>query len=94
MTTPQELAKQYLDQIKQKELALSTDLFAIMHILTAPPAKDDSEAEWERILEMDSAWLGFQNKYPKEMLEDIEDGLNCVVDTYIEKLLDGDYGND
>jgi hypothetical protein len=73
---------------------ISADLFAIMHILTAPPAKDDSEAEWKRLEELDSAWNELQNKYSKEMLGDIEDGLNCVVDTYTEKLLDGDYGDE
>jgi hypothetical protein len=74
--------------------AISADLFAIMHILTAPPAKDDSEAELERLEELDSAWNDLQNKYPKALLQDIEDGLNQVLDTYTEKLLDGDYGNE
>ena len=74
--------------------AISADLFAIMHILTAPPARDDSEAEWKRLEELDSAWNDLQNKYPKALLQDIEDGLNQVLDTYTEKLLDGDYGNE
>ena len=76
---------------KEKELEISTDLHAIVHILTAPPARDDSEAEWERVLEMDSAWVGFQNKYPQEMLDDIEEGLNNAFDVITEKLNDGDY---
>ena len=74
--------------------AIGADLFAIMHILTAPPAKDDSEAEWERLEELSSAWVGFQNKYSTEMLGDIEEGLNQVIDTYTEKLMDGDYGDE
>lgn len=78
--------------ITEKEL--STDLFAIMHILTAPPAKDDSEAEWERILQLDSAWVGFQNKYPQDMLDEIEQGLNDAIDVITEKLNDGDYGDE
>ena len=76
---------------KAKELELSQDLHAIVHILTAPPARDDSEAEWERVLEMDSAYLGFQNKYPQDMLDDIEVGLNNAFDVIAEKLNDGDY---
>jgi len=65
-----------------------------MHILTAPPAKDDSEAEWERVLELDSAWLGFQNKYPQDMLDDLEQAIGDVIDVITEKLLDGDYGDE
>jgi len=79
-------------KIDDKEL--STDIHAIMHILTAPPARDDSEAEWQRVLDMDSAWVGFQNKYPREMLEDLEQGLNDAIDVITEKLNDGDYGDD
>jgi hypothetical protein len=79
-------------KIDDKEL--STDIHAIMHILTAPPAEDDSEAEWERIEDLDSAWVGFQNKYPREMLADLEQGLNDAIDVITEKLNDGDYGDD
>jgi hypothetical protein len=77
--------------ITEKEL--STDMNAIMHILTAPPAQDDSEAEWERVLEMDSAWVGFQDKYPQDFLDDLEGALNDVFDVFAEKLKDGDYGD-
>jgi hypothetical protein len=79
-------------KIDDKEL--STDIHAIMHILTAPPARDDSEAEWQRVLDMDSAWVGFQTKYPQEMLDDLEQGLNDAIDVITEKLNDGDYGDD
>lgn len=78
--------------ITEKEL--STDMNAILHILTAPPARDDSEAEWERVLEMDSAWLGFQNKYPKDFLSDLEGALYGVFDVFGDKLTNGDYSND
>jgi hypothetical protein len=89
MTTREEVMAKY-----SQELALNTDLHAIMHILTAPPARDDSEAEWQRVLDMDSAWVGFQNKYPQEMLDDLEQGLNDAIDVITEKLNDGDYGDD
>jgi hypothetical protein len=78
--------------ITEKEL--STDMNAIMHILTAPPARDDSEAEWERVLEMDSAWVGFQDKYPQDFLSDLEGAINDVLDVFAEKLTDGDYGDE
>jgi hypothetical protein len=92
--TPREKAKQYIEQQRPKELEVGTDLHAIMHILTAPPAQDDSEAEWERVLELDSAWLGFQNKYPQDMLDDLEQAIGDVIDVITEKLLDGDYGDE
>jgi len=57
----------------QFETELEEDLPKIIHIITAPPAKDDSEAEWERIMQLDSAWAGWQHKYGDELLEDIED---------------------
>jgi hypothetical protein len=79
---------------KEQELELSKDLHAIVHILTAPPAKDDSEAEWQRIMQLDSAWVGFMNKYPQDMLDEIEEGLNNAFDVIAEKLADGDYGYD
>ena len=75
------------------EKEISTDLHAILHILTAPPARDDSEAEWQRVLDMDSAWVGFQNKYPQDMLDDLEQGINDAIDVITEKLNDGDYGD-
>jgi hypothetical protein len=92
--TPREKAKQYFEQQRPKELEVGTDLHAIMHILTALPAQDDSEAEWERVLELDSAWLGFQNKYPQDMLDDLEQAIGDVIDVITEKLLDGDYGDE
>ena len=79
-------------KIDDKEL--STDIHAIMHILTAPPARDDSEAEFYRIEDLGSAWFGFQDKYPREMLADLEQGLNDAIDVITEKLNDGDYGDD
>ena len=79
-------------KISDKEL--STDFQAIMHIITAPPAQDDSEAEWERIELLDSAWVGFQNKYPREFLNDLEDALMGIYDVFSEKLIDGDYGDE
>ena len=58
------------------EKQLEEDLPHIIHIITAPPAKNDSEAEWERILQLDSAWAGWQHKYGNELLDDIEDLLD------------------
>jgi hypothetical protein len=54
------------------ETELEADLPNIIHCLTAPPARDDSEAEWERIMQLDSAWAGWQYKYGSEVLDEIE----------------------
>ena len=55
------------------EKQLEADLPHIIHILTAPPAKDDSEAEWERIMQLDSAWAGWSHKYGDDLLDEVED---------------------
>jgi hypothetical protein len=52
---------------------LEADLPNIIHCLTAPPARDDSEAEWERSEELSSALQGWEFKYGGEVLEEIED---------------------
>lgn len=57
---------------KSFEQQLSDDMQDIIHCLTAPPAKDDSEAEYERICSLSSALQGWQYKYGDELLEEIE----------------------
>jgi len=86
MTTKEEVMAKY-----RQEKALSTDLHSIVNILTTSPAKDDSEAEWERVLESDSAWLGFQNKYSQDLLDDISDAVDGLIDSFAERIVDGDY---
>jgi hypothetical protein len=54
------------------EQQLDDDMQDIIHCLTAPPARDDSEAEYERICELSSALQGWQAKYGEELLEEIE----------------------
>jgi len=54
------------------ETALEEDLPNIIHCLTAPPARDDSEAEWERINEVSSALTEWEFKYGNEVLDEIE----------------------
>jgi hypothetical protein len=51
---------------------LETDLPNIIHCLTAPPVRDDSEAEWERIDEVSSALTEWEFKYGSEVLDEIE----------------------
>jgi len=54
------------------ETALEEDLPNIIHCLTAPPARDDSVAEWERINEVSSALTEWEFKYGGEVLDEIE----------------------
>jgi hypothetical protein len=54
------------------ETELETDLPNIIHCLTAPKARDDSEAEWERINEVSSALTEWEFKYGSEVLDEIE----------------------
>ena len=55
------------------ETELEKDLPNIIHCLTAPKARDDSEAEWERINEVSSALTEWEFKYGGEVLDEIED---------------------
>jgi hypothetical protein len=54
------------------ETELETDLPDIIHCVTAPPARDDSEAEWERINNLSSALQGWQHKYGDDLIEEVE----------------------
>jgi hypothetical protein len=50
---------------------LDDDIQDIIHCLTAPPARDDSEAEYERICELSIAMQGWQAKYGDELISQI-----------------------
>ena len=51
--------------------SLRKDICDIVHCLTAPPARDDSEAEYERICELSSALQGWQHEYGEELISQI-----------------------
>jgi hypothetical protein len=55
------------------ETELGADLPDIIHCVTAPPAKDDSEAEYERICSLSSAMQGWTHKYGDELIDEISD---------------------
>ena len=63
----------------------------IIHLVTAPPAQDDSEAEWERVLELDSAWAGHQAEYGDALLHDIQEAVSRVVWDLVNKAKGGAY---
>ena len=66
------------------EEELEQDLPAIIHCVTAPPAKDDSEAEWERINSLSSALYGWECKYGMELLNEVEDLLSDMARHLVE----------
>ena len=57
---------------KTFEQQLDEDMQDIIHCITAPPAEDDSEAEWERSESLSSALTGWQHKYGDELIDEIE----------------------
>lgn len=89
MTTTAEVMDRY-----RQERALDGDIYAIIHLLTSPPARDDSEAEHEKQRLVSSCLSGFEHKYGQDLITDIEDALHEAVCLYCEKVVDGDYPND
>jgi hypothetical protein len=77
------------------ETELETDLPNIIHCLTAPPARDDSEAEWERINNLSSALQGWQHKYGDDLIEEVESLLADMARHLVENCGYGEfsYGN-
>jgi hypothetical protein len=69
-----------------KEKELSTDLFAIMHLLTAPDWEDQEKRE-----ALSSALVGYETKYGRDLIGALEQGLYNAVDVVTEQILDGDY---
>ena len=57
---------------KTFEQQLDEDMQDIIHCVTATPAKDYSEAEWERNNDLSSALQGWQAKYGEDLILEIE----------------------
>jgi len=66
------------------ETELENDLPDIIHCVTAPPAKDDSEAEWERICSLSSALQGWQHKYGEDLILEVENLLGDMARHLVE----------
>jgi hypothetical protein len=63
---------------------LETDLPDIIHCITAPPARDDSEAEYERICSLSSALQGWQHKYGDDLIAEVMDLLDDMARHLVE----------
>ena len=84
-------SQKVIDDFKQ-ELELSTDLYAIVHLLSSPPPdSDESEEDWERAELESSCLTGFENKYGRNLLRDMENDIQQMIDNYAERLVEGDY---
>lgn len=89
MTTVEEVMDKY-----RQEKELSGDIYAIMHLITSPPPKDDSEAEHEKQRLISSCLNEFEHKYGQDLIDDIEEAIHQAVCMYSEKIVEGDYKND
>ena len=63
---------------------LETDLPDIIHCITAPPARDDSEAEYERVCSLSSALQGWQHKYGSDLVAEVMDLLDDMARHLVE----------
>ena len=79
---------------KTFEQHLEDDIQDIIHCVTAPPAKDDSEAEYERICSLSSALQGWQHKYGEELILEIEGILGDMARHLVENCGYEDFNHD
>ena len=64
------------------------DLPHIIHCLTAPEARDDSEEEWERCEQVSSALVGWATKYSVEIIDKVDETLDDLVINFCDLFLD------
>jgi len=79
---------------KTFEQQLDEDMQDIIHCVTAPPAKDDSEAEWERICSLSSALQGWQHKYGEDLILEIENLLGDMARHLVENCGYSEFNHD
>ena len=72
------------------EKELSTDLYNLIHLLTAPPPEDDSEGAWENEEQINFALLGYTTKYGKALVVDVQEMVDGIVDLVTQHLNEGD----
>ena len=77
-------------KIDDKEL--STDLYNLIHLLTAPPPDDDdtSEETWESEELVNMGLVAFTAKYGKALVKDVQEMVDGIVDLITEKLNEGE----
>ena len=74
--------------VKFDEFEFRKDLPHIIHCLTAPEARDDSEEEWERCDQVTSALVGWATKYSVEIIDKVDESLDDFVNNFCDAFLD------
>ena len=74
--------------VKFDEFEFRKDLPHIIHCLTAPEARDDSEEEFERIEALSSALVGWATKYSVEIIDKVDESLDDFVNNFCDAFLD------
>jgi len=69
---------------KTFEQQLDEDMQDIIHCVTAPPAINDTEEEWERINNLSIALQGWQHKYGEDLILEIEGVLGDMARHLVE----------
>lgn len=87
--TPEE-AKQAFEEFManefDQELKVNEDLHSILRLLLAIDWRKKEQAE-----EISSALIGYETKYGRALIRNLEEGINNLVDIYAESILEGDY---
>jgi hypothetical protein len=74
-----------IDDFKQ-ELELSTDMTAIVHLLTSPHWGNKEHADL-----LGSALVGYEGRYGRDLLRDLENDIQQLLGIYAEKIVEGEY---
>ena len=67
------------------EKELNQEVYHIIHTLTSPPPKDESDGEYERILAWSSALSGWEHKYGDDFMADLNDRVDEIVSEFCER---------
>ena len=73
------------------EKELNTDLYNLIHLLTAPPPDDDdtSEESWRSEKQVNMGLVAFTAKYGKALVKDVQEMVDGIVDLITERVVEG-----
>lgn len=74
-------------KVSRKEVEANKNIHHVIHCLTAPPAQDDSEEEYEREEALSSALVSWGAIYGKDFMADLDDRIQEVVDEFVQRLI-------
>ena len=73
------------EQQMAREKQIGTDMNAVAHLLTSPHWGDKEQADL-----LGSALVGYEAKYGRNLLRDLEDAINEAVYQACERVLEGE----